>query len=87
METYITVCKIGSQQKFALWLRKLKQELCIILDDWDGEGHERDFTKGGDMCILMADPRCYMAETNISLLSNYPPIKKTNENNLGSISE
>ena len=57
METYITVCKIGSQQKFALWLRKLKQGLCIILDDWDGEGHERGFTKGGDMCIPMADSR------------------------------
>ena len=27
METYITICKIGSQQEFALWLRKLKQGL------------------------------------------------------------
>ena len=50
-------------------------------------GSGRQDQQGGDMCILMADPRCYMAETNISLLSNYPPIKKTNENNLGSISE
>ena len=25
METYITICKIDSQQKFAVWLRKLKQ--------------------------------------------------------------
>jgi len=25
METYITVCKIDSQQEFAVWLRKLKQ--------------------------------------------------------------
>ena len=24
-ETYITVCKINSQKKFAVWLRKLKQ--------------------------------------------------------------
>ena len=24
METYITMCKIESQQEFALWLRKLK---------------------------------------------------------------
>ena len=24
METYITVCKIDSQQEFAVWLRKLK---------------------------------------------------------------
>ena len=25
METYITICKIDSQQEFAVWLRKLKQ--------------------------------------------------------------
>ena len=30
-ETYITICKINSQKKFAVWLRKLKQELCINL--------------------------------------------------------
>ena len=29
METYITVCKIDSQWEFAVWLRKLKQGLCI----------------------------------------------------------
>ena len=32
METYITVCKIDSQGEFAVWLRKLKQELCINLE-------------------------------------------------------
>ena len=32
METYITIRKIGSQQEFAVWLRKLKQELCINLE-------------------------------------------------------
>ena len=34
METYITICKIDSQQKFAVWLRKLKQGLCINLEGW-----------------------------------------------------
>ena len=29
METYITICKIDSQWEFAVWLRKLKQGLCI----------------------------------------------------------
>jgi len=38
METYITVCKIDSQWEFAIWLRKLKQWLCINLDGWVGEG-------------------------------------------------
>ena len=31
-ETYITVCKIDSQGEFAVWLRKLKQELCNNLE-------------------------------------------------------
>ena len=38
METYITTCKIDSQQEFAAWLRKLKQELYINLEGWNGEG-------------------------------------------------
>ena len=29
METYINMCKIDSQQEFAVWFRKLKQELYI----------------------------------------------------------
>ena len=40
METYITVCKIDSQRYFAVWLRKLKQGLCINLEGWNGEGWE-----------------------------------------------
>ena len=32
METYITMCKIDSQWEFAVWLRKLKQGLCINLE-------------------------------------------------------
>ena len=49
METYITICKIDSQRKFAVWLRKHKQELCINLEGWDGEGDGRDVEKGGDV--------------------------------------
>ena len=55
METYITICKIDSQQEFAVWLRKLKQGLCINLEGWDGEGDERGVQKGGDIFIPMAD--------------------------------
>ena len=33
METYITICNIESQREFAVWLRKLKQGLCINLDE------------------------------------------------------
>ena len=55
METYITIYKIDSQREFAVWLRKLKQGLCINLDGWDGEGDGREFQKVGDICIRMAD--------------------------------
>ena len=55
MKTYITICKIDSQQEFAVWLRKLKQGLCINLEGWDGEVDGREVQKGGDICIPMAD--------------------------------
>ena len=32
METHITICKIDSQWECAVWLRKLKQGLCINLE-------------------------------------------------------
>ena len=47
METYITICKIDSQWEFAVWLRKLKQGLCINLKGWDGEGDEGRFKREG----------------------------------------
>ena len=47
METYITICKTTSWQEFAVWLKKLKQGLCINLEGWDGgEMGERLKTKG-----------------------------------------
>ena len=55
METYITICKIDSQQKFTIWLKKLKQWLCINLEGWSGEGDGREVQKGRDICIPMAD--------------------------------
>ena len=42
MEMYITICKIDSQRKFAIWLRKLKRGLCIKLEGWDGEGDSKE---------------------------------------------
>ena len=47
METYITICKIDSPQEFAMWLRKLKQGLCINLEGWDGEGDGREVQRTG----------------------------------------
>ena len=42
MRTYITICKLDSQQEFAVCLRKLKQGLCINLEGWDGDGDQRE---------------------------------------------
>ena len=38
-----------ANREFAVWLRKLKQGLCINLECWDGKGD------GRDICIPMAD--------------------------------
>ena len=54
VETYITLCKIDSQREFAIWLRKLKQGLCINLEGWDGEGDGREVQKDMNICIFMA---------------------------------
>ena len=45
MEAYITICKTESQREFAVWLRKLKQGLCINLEGWVGKGHRREVQK------------------------------------------
>ena len=55
METYITICKIDSQQEFAVWLRKLKQGLCINLEEWDGEEDGREAQMEGIYVYTMAD--------------------------------
>ena len=51
METNITLCKIDSQQEFAVCLRKLRQGLRVNLEGWE----RREVQKGGDICIRMAD--------------------------------
>ena len=53
METYITICKIDNQWEFAVWLRKLKQGLCIKLEGWVREGDGRKFRKEGDIYIYL----------------------------------
>ena len=47
MGTYITICKINSQQEFAIWLRKLKEGLCINLNGWDGSRDGREVQREG----------------------------------------
>ena len=53
METYITICKTDHQWEFAVWLRKLKQGICINLEEWDREGDGKEVQKGGDIYIYI----------------------------------
>ena len=58
METYITICKIDSQWEFAIWLRKLKQGLCINLDKWDGREMGGRFKREGTyvyLCLIYVE--------------------------------
>ena len=53
METYIIICKIDSQWKFAVGHRELNHRLCNKLVGWDGEGDGWEFQEEGDICIPM----------------------------------
>ena len=62
METHITICKIDSQWEFAVWLRKLKQKLCINLEWWDEERERWEAVSKGrgymytfGWCLFMFD--------------------------------
>ena len=72
METYITICEIDSQWEFAVWLRKLKQGLCINLEGWNGEGDGREVQKGGYICISMTDSEKAMATHSSTLAWKIP---------------
>ena len=50
METYINICKIDSQQEFAVWLRNSNKTLYQPRGvGWGGD--EREVQKGEDICI------------------------------------
>ena len=51
----MTICKIYSHWEFAVWLRKLKQGLCINLEGQDVEGNGREVQKGGGIHIHIVD--------------------------------
>ena len=53
METYIAICKIDSQWKFASMAQETQRGLCIILEGWDGKGDGREFQKEGDICMYV----------------------------------
>ena len=38
--------------------------LCINLEGWDGEGDEREFQTGGDICKSMTNSCCGLTENS-----------------------
>ena len=52
---HITICKIGSQGEFAVWLRELNPGLENNLEGLDGERGGKDIQMRGDMVKPMAD--------------------------------
>ena len=52
IQSFLFYSILNSKWDFAACLRKLKQGLCINLEEWDGERDGREFPKGGDICIL-----------------------------------
>ena len=47
--------------------QETQQGLCINLEGWDGEGDGKEFQKGGDVCIPMADS-CWGLTENSKIL-------------------
>ena len=58
METYITICKIDCQWGTCCMAEETQTgALGTNLEGWDVEGGGRQFQKGEDICIPMADSR------------------------------
>ena len=72
----LTLPYVKQTKEFAVWLRKLKQGLCINLEGWDGEGDGMEGQERGDICTPMTESWRCLTENNKIPLSNYPSIKK-----------
>ena len=55
MKSSITVNKVYSQLEFVVYLKELKQGLCINLEGWGGEDDRREIQEGEDTCVPVDD--------------------------------
>ena len=69
METYITICKIDSQREFAVWLRKLKQGLCINLERWERSSKGRVYIICIPSFMLKLDRKQQNSQNSVNQLS------------------
>ena len=63
---YATICETDSYWDAAGSHREPSLVLSDDLEGWDTVGG-REGSEGGGICILMADSRCFTAETNTAL--------------------
>ena len=61
------IYKIMSQWKSAVWCRELNLVLRDSLKGWDGMGGGKEVQEDGNKCLLTADSRWCMAESNTTL--------------------
>ena len=54
-EPYATICKIDIQWEFAVWLREVKQGICVIMRSGMVNETEERFKREGDICMPMAN--------------------------------
>ena len=78
METYITICKIDSPWEYVVWIRKLKQGLCINLEGCDEEGDGKEFQKGRGYMYTYGIKQFFLFLKNLKKLNTHtkkPPQK------------
>ena len=56
-----------AERNLLLCRRKLKQGLCVNLEEWDGQGDGREVQKGGGICIPVTDS-CWGLMENSKIL-------------------
>ena len=77
METYIIICKIDSQQEFSIWLRKLKQGLCINLKGGMGREMGRSFKKEG-IYVYLCQTLFFWAPKSLWMVTAAMKLKEAN---------
>ena len=66
IETY-TLPYIKQSVEICCMMQGVQLVLCDIPEGWDVVGSGRQVPEEGNICILMADSCCCMAETNTTL--------------------
>lgn len=61
------MCKVDGRREAAVQRREPSLVLCDDLEGRDGGGEGGKGGEGGNVCLIMADSHCCIAETNVTL--------------------